>query len=268
MTLGIPNSPGVPDSVAADTLVARYNDLDSVDRLLALHPGQVAAVVVEPVAGNMGVVAPEDGFLQGLRNLARTHGTLLVCDEVITGFRVRYGAVQDRYGVSADLTLLGKIVGGGLPLAAVGGRADLMDQLAPQGPVYQAGTLSGNPLAVAAGLETLEHLAKPGVYDRLEQLGRRLQDGLEAAVLRRGLSGCVNRVGSMMTFFPGVRRVRNADEAGGCDAAFFARYFHGMLARGVYLPPSAFEALFLSLAHSDDEIDLTIHAASETLASI
>lgn len=266
LTFGAPTSPGVSAATAAATLVLPFNDLGAVERLFASSASEIAAIIVEPIAGNMGVVPPRAGFLQGLRRLTRDAGALLILDEVITGFRLRYGAVQTAFGIEADLTCLGKIVGGGLPLAAVGGYAAIMDQLAPLGPVYQAGTLSGNPLAVAAGIETLLQLAKPGVYERLEALGARLQAGLNDALAQQGRRGCVNRVGSMLTLFLGRDEVSDSATAMSCDTVAFADFFQGMLARGVYLPPSAFEAWFVSLAHSDDDIDFTVRAASAVLA--
>jgi len=268
MTFGVPTSPGVSAAVAADTIVARYNDTATVIRVFREVGDQIASVIVEPVAGNMGVVPPAPGFLELLRDQTRLHGALLIFDEVITGFRLRYGGVQDMYGVRPDLTCLGKIVGGGLPLAAVGGRAEVMDQLAPEGAVYQAGTLSGNPLAVAAGLETLRHLTKPGVYERLEELGRRFHDGLEEVLRQRRVRACINRVGSMLTLFFGVDAVADADGARACDTELYARFFRAMLAHGIYLPPSAFEALFISLAHSEADIDQTVQAAAAALDSL
>jgi glutamate-1-semialdehyde 2,1-aminomutase len=266
MTFGVPTSPGVPAALAGDVIVARYNDTQAVERIFAEMGDEVAALIVEPIAGNMGVVPPVPGFLPALREQTRAHGAVLIVDEVITGFRLRYGCVQEAFGIHADLTCLGKIIGGGLPLAAVGGRADVMRQLAPEGPVYQAGTLAGNPLAVAAGLQTLHELRKPQVYQRLEELSRRLHEGLVRILAEQGRYGCVNRAGSMLTVFFGVETVRDAEGAGACDTAAFARFFRAMLARGVYLPPSAFEALFVSLAHSEDDIDNTLQAAAASLA--
>lgn len=268
LTFGAPTSPGVSTATAAATLVLPFNDETALRQIFATHGQEIAAVIVEPVAGNMGVVPPAPTFLETLRGVTTNAGALLICDEVITGFRLRYGAVQDRYGVRADLTCLGKIVGGGLPLAAVGGAAKIMDQLAPLGPVYQAGTLSGNPLAVAAGIETLTLLAKAGVYERLDEKGARLESGLTDALRKTGRPGCVNRVGSMLTLFLGQSRVSDTASAMSCDTTAFTKFFQGMLARGVYLPPSAFEAWFVSLAHGDDDIDLTVQAAAEALAEL
>lgn len=268
LTFGAPTSPGVPAATAATTMVLPFNDETAVRQMFATHGQDIAAVIVEPIAGNMGVVPPAPAFLETLRGVTQDAGALLICDEVITGFRLRYGAVQDRYGVRADLTCFGKIVGGGLPLAAVGGAAQIMDQLAPLGPVYQAGTLSGNPLAVAAGIETLALLAQPGVYERLEEKGARLESGLTDALRKTGRPGCVNRVGSMLTLFLGQSRVSDTASAMACDTAAFTKFFQGMLARRVYLPPSAFEAWFVSLAHSDDDLDLTVQAAKEAMAEL
>ena len=216
----------------------------------------------------MGVLLPDPGFLQGLREITARHGVLLIVDEVMTGFRLQYGGVQQRYGVEPDLTCLGKIVGGGLPLAAFGGKRAVMQQLAPVGPAYQAGTLSGNPLAVAAGLQTLDLLARPGTYERLEQLGARLEDGLRAACAGYPKPTCLNRIGSMWTLFFGVDRVHDAAGARRSNTEAYARWFRGMLERGVYLPPSQFEAAFISLAHSDADIDQTVQACRDTLAAM
>lgn len=266
LTFGAPTSPGVSSATAAATLVLPFNHEDALQRIFAAHGDEIAAIIVEPIAGNMGVVPPKPAFLETLRRVTTDAGTVLIFDEVITGFRLRYGAVQTMYGIAADLTCLGKIVGGGLPLAAVGGAAKIMDQLAPLGPVYQAGTLSGNPLAVAAGIETLSLLAKAGVYERLDEKGARLEMGLREALKKAGRRGCVNRVGSMLTLFLGQPEVFDSASAMASDARAFTKFFQGMLARGVYLPPSAYEAWFVSLAHSDDDIDLTVQAASEALA--
>jgi glutamate-1-semialdehyde 2,1-aminomutase len=257
-TLSIPGSAGVPNGVAGLTLVATYNDLDSVRRLLDEHRDRVAAVIIEPVAANMGVVAPADGFLQGLRELTSEAGALLVFDEVITGFRVAPGGAQELYGVRPDLTVLGKIIGGGLPVGAYGGRADLMDLVAPSGPVYQAGTLSGHPVVMAAGEATLRQLT-PGVYTRLERLAARLESGLRDLHVE-GVA-CTSRVGSLMTLFFRESPPRSFVEAKTSDTARFARFFQAMLAKGVVLPPSQFEAWFVSAAHDEVAIDATITAA-------
>jgi glutamate-1-semialdehyde 2,1-aminomutase len=267
-TFGVPDSAGVPEAVAGHTLIAEFNDLEMVDTYLRAEGRDIAAVIVEPVVGNMGVIAPAPGYLAGLQELCRTYGVLLIFDEVITGFRVAYGGVQTLAGIRPDLTCLGKVIGGGLPLAAFGGRRDIMEQLAPLGPVYQAGTLAGNPLAVAAGLATLALLAKPGVYERLEALGTRLEAGVRQALATSGVPGCVNRVGSMWTLFLGPPAVGDASAARGADTALFGRWFRAMLARGIYLPPSQFEAAFISLAHTEETIDATLRAARESLAEL
>jgi glutamate-1-semialdehyde 2,1-aminomutase len=267
MTLGVPDSAGVPEALAAMTRVARYNSLEEVERYFLAEPREIAAVIVEPVAANMGVVPPAPGFLKDLGDLAHRYGALLICDEVISGFRLRYGTAHELYGAEPDLIMLGKVIGGGMPIGAVAGRADLMDMLAPLGPVYQAGTLSGNPVAVRAGLKTLEILARPGNYERLETISVRLGDGLAETLGSAGIKGCVNRVGSLVTAFLGVDAVREAEEARRADTALFARFFHAMLERGIYLPPSQFEAMFVSLAHREADIDRTIAAARDSLAA-
>jgi glutamate-1-semialdehyde 2,1-aminomutase len=265
-TAGVPSSPGVPRSVAADTVTARYNDLADVGRVLRENRGAVACVVVEPVAGNMGVVPPADGFLAGLRRLCDADGALLLFDEVITGFRVALGGAQARWEVRPDLTALGKILGGGLPVGAYGGRRDLMERVAPAGPVYQAGTLAGNPLAMAAGRETLRVLEEqPQIYARLEDLGARLEEGLLDAARPWRDRLCVQRVGSLLTLFFGPGPIRDFDAALRCDRAAYGRFFHGMLRRGVHLPPAQFEAWFLSAAHGDEEVHLALDAARESL---
>jgi glutamate-1-semialdehyde 2,1-aminomutase len=253
-TLAIPSSPGVPTAVTADTIVVPYNDVEGAAEAVLRYGEGLAAIIVEPVAGNMGVVPPDDGFLQVLRQLCDASGALLVFDEVITGFRVARGGAQELYGIAPDLTILGKIVGGGLPLAAFGGRADVMDRLAPSGPVYQAGTLSGNPLATAAGLSVLRRLRDPAVYDELERRGARLEAGLARF-------GTVQRVGAMLTLFDTDQAVRNFDDAQACSAERYAGLFRHMLERGIYMAPSQFEAMFLSLVHGDEEIDRTIEEA-------
>jgi glutamate-1-semialdehyde 2,1-aminomutase len=267
-TFSIPDSRGVPAALAALTVTVPFNDLDEVAAALGRHPDAVAAVVVEPVAGNMGVVPPAPGFLRGLRELCTRYGALLIFDEVITGFRVAYGGAQARYGVQADLTCLGKIIGGGLPVGAYGGRADLMRHVAPLGGVYQAGTLSGNPLAVAAGLATLRALREDrGAYDRLERLGAQLEAGLRRAADKAGLPLTVNRVGSMLTGFFTEGPVRNYAEARRADMARYGRFFHAMLERGAYFAPSHFEAAFVSLAHSETDLEEVERAAVESAAS-
>ncbi len=267
-THGVPTSAGVPPTYAAETLVAEYNDLASVEALLDANVNQVAAVIVEPVAGNMGVAAPADGFLDGLRRLCDANGALLIFDEVITGFRVAYGGAQERYGVRADLTCLGKIIGGGLPVGAYGGRAEVMQMAAPLGPAYQAGTLSGNPIAVAAGLACLRELAKPGAYDVLESLGAALQAGLEEAARSAGVPLTVNRVGSMLTAFFTEGPVTTWNDAASADTGGYARYFHGLLERGVYVAPSQFEAAFVSLAHTPADIAFAGEQARAAFAAL
>jgi glutamate-1-semialdehyde 2,1-aminomutase len=264
-TLGIPGSAGVPEGAARDTVVVPYNDLASVERAVAV--GDVAAIIIEPVAGNMGLVEPAPGYLEGLRALATKHGSVLIFDEVMTGFRVAYGGAQARYGVAPDLTTIGKIIGGGLPAAAFGGRAEIMQKLAPLGPVYQAGTLSGNPLAMAAGLTAMKILQRPGTYERLEHLGKRLGDGLLAAAHAAGVPAVMNRVGSMLTLFFCAGPVTDYATAKAADTQRFASFFRNMRDRGVFLPPSQFEAMFVSLAHSDADIDQIIAAARAALAA-
>lgn len=259
-TLGLPDSPGVPASFARETLTAKYNDIESVQRLFSRAGKNIAAVIVEPVCGNMGVILPQPNFLATLRRITRRHGALLIFDEVITGFRVALGGAQKLFGLSPDLTCLGKVLGGGLPLAAFGGRREIMDRLAPMGPVYQAGTLSGNPLAVVAGLATLKLLCRPGTYAELAAKGQRLEDGLRITLNQYGIKGVINRFGSMLTLFFGVDRVENPEDARRCDRKIFRRYFHAMLSRGIYLPPAPFEAMFVSLAHSNSDLDRTISA--------
>ncbi|GBD24818.1 Glutamate-1-semialdehyde 2,1-aminomutase [bacterium HR30] len=267
-TLSVPDSAGVPPAVAEATLVATFNDIASVELCFQRFPGEIAAVIVEPVVGNMGVIPPEGNFLQELRECCQRYGALLIFDEVITGFRIAWGGAQQRYGVLPDLTSIGKVVGGGLPLAAFGGRREIMELVAPVGPVYHAGTLSGNPLAVAAGLRTLEVLQQPGTYERLEELGQRLEVGLREALVAAGVQGCVQRVGSMWTLFLGVAQVRSAADARRVDHDLFRRWFHGMLDEGIYLPPSPFEAAFISLAHTEAEIDVTVRAAARVLRQL
>jgi glutamate-1-semialdehyde 2,1-aminomutase len=268
MTLGVPDSPGVPEAIASLTLVARFNDLAEIEARFAAEGEAIAAIIVEPVVGNMGLVHPAPGFLDGLRRITARHGALLIFDEVMTGFRLAWGGIQNPLGIRPDLTTLGKVIGGGLPLAAVGGRREVMQQLAPVGAVYQAGTLSGNPLAVGAGLATLDLIEPDGTYQRLEAAGADLEAGLTDALRRHGVQGCVSRAGSMWTLFFGVDAVRNADDARRADTAAFGRFFLAMLERGVYLPPSQFEAAFISLAHSDGDLALTIEAADAALGEI
>lgn len=261
-TFGLPDSSGVSRGFTRETLVAKYNDLDSVQKAFDRFPHSIAAIIVEPICGNLGVIKPEANFLAGLRDLTRRHGSLLIFDEVITGFRIALGGAQGIFKIRPDLTCLGKILGGGLPLAAFGGRREIMDLLAPIGPVYQAGTLSGNPLAVSAGITTLNLLRRRGVYDQLNTKGAYLEQGFLDVLHRFGLRATINRFGSMMTLFFGVDRVTKADDARRADAKRFGNFFHAMLAQGIYLPPSPFEAMFVSLAHSTADLKKTIAAFS------
>jgi glutamate-1-semialdehyde 2,1-aminomutase len=258
-TLGIPGSAGVPAAAAKDTLLVPYNDVEAAQSCFDQNRGQIAAFIVEPVLGNVGVVLPRTGYLEALRKLCDEHGALLIFDEVITGFRLTWGGAQQKYGVRPDLTCLGKIMGGGLPAAAYGGRREVMDRVAPDGPVYQAGTLSGNPLAMAAGIATIHRLRHPGTYEKLEALGARLEAGLRVT----GVT--VNRVGSMLTAFFTPEPVVDYATAKKADTAKYGNYFRAMLERGVYLAPSQFEAAFVSLAHTEADIDRTIAAARESL---
>jgi glutamate-1-semialdehyde 2,1-aminomutase len=267
-TLGLPDSPGVTPGAVADTLVAPYNDLGAADRLFAEQGAEIAAVIVEPVAGNMGLVPPVEGFLEGLRELTAAAGALLVFDEVMTGFRVHPGGAQALFGVTPDLTTLGKVIGGGLPVGAYGGRRELMELVAPAGPVYQAGTLSGNPLAMTAGIQTLRVLREAGVWGGLERAAGRLADGLAAAAADSGVPVQLARVGSMFGLFFGEEPVRSWEDARRGDIERFAVFHRGMLERGVYFAPSQFEAGFLSTAHGDAEIDLTVAAAREAFGSL
>ena len=265
---GIPDSAGVHPDYARDTLVAPYNDLAAVEKLFADNPGQIAGLIVEPVAGNMGVVPPAAGFLDGLRNVTGQDGALLIFDEVISGFRVAFGGAQSLFGVTPDITCLGKIVGGGLPVGAYGASAEIMKTVAPLGPMYQAGTLSGNPVAMAAGVATLEELLKPGVYDRLERKGAALAKGLGTAFSEAEIPARVNRVGSLLTVFFTGDPVTDMDSASATDRDRFGRFFHAIVEEGVYPPPSQFEAWFVSLAHSDQDIADTISAAKRALSAI
>jgi glutamate-1-semialdehyde 2,1-aminomutase len=268
MTLGQPDSSGVPPALAAMTMVARYNSIETVEGLFRAAPEKVAAVIVEPVAANMGVVNPDPGSLKALAEIAHANGALLICDEVITGFRLRFGSIAETIGVVPDLIMLGKIIGGGMPIGAVAGPAKFMDLLAPTGPVYQAGTLSGNPVSVRAGLETLRVLKETNPYDSLEAAGARLEAGLRAALEKNREPGCVNRAGSLLTMFLGPEGVRDADEARTSNSAKFAKFFHRMIDRGINIPPSQFEAMFLSTAHTNADIDRTIAAADESLREL
>jgi glutamate-1-semialdehyde 2,1-aminomutase len=265
LTLGIPGSPGVPPDLASLTLTIPFNDVAALERALHEHGDGTACLIVEPVAGNMGVVPPQPGWLQAARDLTRRAGVLLILDEVMTGFRVAMGGAQSLYGVTPDLSCFGKVIGGGLPVGAYGGRGDLMDRIAPAGPVYQAGTLSGNPLAMRAGIETLDILGEAGTYERLEALSARLAAGLTKSAAEAGLPAVVNRVGSMLTAFFNAGPVVDYTTAARSDTKRYARFFHAMLARGVYLAPSQFEAAFVSTAHDEALVDRTIAAAADAM---
>jgi len=264
-TLSIPGSPGVPASFVAHTLSLPYNDIDRISRVMEAQGQKIAAIIVEPVAGNMGLVLPKDGFLQALRKLTEENGSLLIFDEVMTGFRVARGGAQSVYGILPDLTCLGKIIGGGLPVGAYGGKREIMEHVAPQGPVYQAGTLSGNPLAMAAGIATLRLLNEPGFYETLDKKADRLATGLKMAAENAGIDVRVDRAGSMLGFFFSDRAVVNFDDAKTCNLKMFSDYYKGMLEEGIYLAPSQFEALFVSAAHDLEHIDTTIRAAESVL---
>jgi glutamate-1-semialdehyde 2,1-aminomutase len=266
-TLGLPDSPGVPADVAKHTLTLPWNDLAAVEKLFAERGSSIACVITEPVVGNMGVLVPKPGYLQGLADLCKRHGALFIVDEVMTGFRLSPGGACGLYGVRPDLVTFGKVIGGGLPVGAFGGRAEVMDQIAPAGPVYQAGTLNGNPMAMAAGTATLEHLT-PAAYEALEKRGAALAAGLAEAAASAGVPVQVNRVGSMLTVYFSSEPVFDAASARKADAKRFGRFFHAMLERGVYLAPSQFEACFLSTAHSDEDIADTVRAAREAFAEV
>ncbi|MDI6812009.1 MAG: glutamate-1-semialdehyde 2,1-aminomutase [Desulfitobacteriaceae bacterium] len=268
LTLGVPTSPGVPAAIAATTLSASYNDLNGLRDIFELYGEDIAAVILEPVAGNMGVVLPEPGFLEGLRAITREYGALLIFDEVMTGFRVSYGGAQAYYGIDPDLTCLGKIIGGGLPVGAYGGKRRFMEHIAPSGPVYQAGTLSGNPLAMTAGLTTLRSLQKPGVYEELTAKTQHLAQGLEGLAKEAGLPVWVNTAGAMFSVFFTETHVKDYVSACTSDVERFASYFRGMLERGVYLAPSQYEAVFLSTAHTQEDIDKTLEEARQVLKSL
>lgn len=267
-TLGIAECPGVPQALAALTLNVPYNDLNAVERLFAEHKNKIAAVIVEPVAANMGVVLPKEGFLRGLRELTRKNGALLIIDEVITGFRLHNGSAQQLLGVEGDLTTMGKIIGGGVPVAAYAGRAELMNNVAPLGPVYQAGTLAGNPLAMRAGIATLKELSKPGLYAGIEEHAKKLVAGLRKAIADAGIKAQVNSIGSLSTIFFAPQAVSNYTDAKRSDTKMYARFFREMLNRGIFLAPSQFEAAFVSAAHTAADIDRTISAATDTLKAI
>lgn len=264
-TLGIPGSPGVPAGAVQDTLTLPWNDVDALVALFEKHPADIAAVIFEPVPGNMGVIPAIEGYLEELRRLTREHGALLICDEVMTGFRLAPGGAQERFGIEPDLSTFGKVIGGGFPVGAYGGRAEIMRRLAPEGPVYQAGTLSGNPVAMAAGLATLRALGQDGVYQRLEETSRRLVDGMQDIARELEAPVSFQRVGSMFTMFFSPTPPIDYAGAQAADVARFRSYFHGMLRRGVYLAPSAFEAAFVSLAHRDEDVHRTLEAHREAL---
>ncbi len=268
-TLGIPGCPGIPDDIARNTLVIPYNDLPALKECFARHPGKIAGVIVEPVCGNMGVVSPGPGYLEGLRGLCDENETVLIFDEVMTGFRACFGGVSNISGVTPDLTCLGKVVGGGMPLAVYGGKAEIMAKVSPDGPVYQAGTLSGNPVAVAAGIATLKKIKEtPDFYGRLLQRSETLEHELAAAAENAGIKVVANRFGSMMTMFFASEKVTDFNSACKSDTEIFKRWFMGMLSRGIYLAPSQFEAAFVSAAHSEDDIFQTLNAAREVFASL
>ncbi len=267
-TLGIPGSPGVPESFVAHTLSLPYNDIETIQKVMDEQGEKIACIIVEPVAGNMGLVAPVDGFLNTLRELTEKTGSLLIFDEVMTGFRVAYGGAQSLYDISPDISTLGKIIGGGLPVGAYGGRQDVMAHIAPQGPVYQAGTLSGNPVAMAAGIATLKEIRQPGFYDALDEKSERLTAGLRFSAEQIGIEVSVDRVGSMAGLFFTGSEVKNFEDAKKSDLEMFSAYYRGMLQRGIYLAPSQFEALFVSSAHNNEYIDQTIRAAAEVFAEI
>jgi len=263
LTLGVPTSPGVPANIAGDTITANFNDMDNIERIFAAEGENIAAVIVEPVAGNAGVIPPDSGFLEGLREITRKYGALLIIDEVMTGFRVAWGGAQVRFNIEPDLTCLGKIIGGGLPVGAYGGKKEIMEKIAPAGPIYQAGTLSGNPLAMTAGITTLTELKKPGMYEELERKSAKLAEGLADAAQRAGAKVTFNRVGSMLCTFFTTEKVRDYNSACTSDTGKFAVFFRTMLDRGIYLAPSQFEAAFVSTAHSDEDIQKTVDAAYE-----
>jgi glutamate-1-semialdehyde 2,1-aminomutase len=267
-TLGLPDSPGVPKATTASTLTAPFNDLEAVKALFEQNPNEIAGVILEPVVGNAGFITPDAGFLEGLRELTQEHGALLVFDEVMTGFRIAYGGAQAKFGVTPDLTTMGKVIGGGLPVGAYGGRREIMSMVAPAGPVYQAGTLSGNPLAMTAGIKTLELLNKPGTYEYLEKITKQLADGLLKICSDTGHAACGGNISAMFGLFFTAGPVHNYEDAKKADTAKFGRFHRGMLEHGIYLAPSQFEAGFTSLAHTSEDIEQTLAAAKEVLSSL
>ena len=267
-TLGLPDSPGVPKSATINTLTAPFNDLEAVTALFEQNRDEIAGVILEPVVGNAGFIAPDSGFLEGLRELTHEHGALLVFDEVMTGFRIAYGGAQQKFGITPDLTTLGKVIGGGLPVGAYGGRRDIMSMIAPAGPVYQAGTLSGNPLAMTAGIKTLELLQKPGTYEYLDQITKKLADGLLKVAHETGHAACVGHISAMFGLFFTSGPVHQYEDAKKSDTAKFGRFHRGMLERGIYLAPSQFEAGFTSLAHTEADIEQTLTVAREVLSGL
>lgn len=267
-TLGLPDSPGVPEGTALNTITVPYNDLESVKLAFENYGDDLAAVIVEPVGGNMGVVPPLPGFLEGLRQITEQYGTLLIFDEVMTGFRVALGGAQEQYGITPDLTTMGKVIGGGLPVGAYGGKREIMQQIAPAGPIYQAGTLSGNPLAMAAGLTTLQELSRPGAYEQLEKLSKRLGEGLVENASKLGIPHTLNRVGSMVCLFFTDTPVINYETAKTSDLERFSSYFSHLLDDGIMIPPSQFEGMFVSLAHTEDDIERTIEASYRAMQKL
>ncbi|MEA5628230.1 glutamate-1-semialdehyde 2,1-aminomutase [Nostoc sp. UHCC 0251] len=267
-TLGLPDSPGVPKAATSTTLTAPFNDLESVKALFEENRDEIAGVILEPVVGNAGFIAPDAGFLEGLRELTHEHGALLVFDEVMTGFRIAYGGAQEKFGVTPDLTTLGKVIGGGLPVGAYGGRRDIMSMVAPAGPVYQAGTLSGNPLAMTAGIKTLELLQKPGTYEYLDRITKKLADGLLQIAKETGHAACGGQISAMFGLFFTSGPVNNYEDAKKSDTAKFGRFHRGMLERGIYLAPSQFEAGFTSFAHTEEDIEQTLAVARDVMSSL
>ncbi|WP_026735789.1 glutamate-1-semialdehyde 2,1-aminomutase [Fischerella sp. PCC 9605] len=267
-TLGLPDSPGVPKSVTSNTLTAPFNDLEAVKALFEENRDQIAGVILEPVVGNAGFIPPDAGFLEGLRELTQEHGALLVFDEVMTGFRIAYGGAQEKFGITPDLTTLGKVIGGGLPVGAYGGRRDIMSMVAPAGPMYQAGTLSGNPLAMTAGIKTLELLQKPGTYEYLDRITKKLANGLLQIAQETGHAACGGSISAMFGLFFTAGPVHNYEDAKKSDLAKFARFHRGMLERGIYLAPSQFEAGFTSFAHTEEDIDQTLEAARDVMSQL